>query len=341
MKFRKYNLYNADDFAKDSDFIRWVVQANEEDNSFWQTYLLQHPDKLKEVEHAREIITQSKIYFGEQHLTAEEITQIHDNLMENVQSMEATSPPKKLISFSMRWAWAAVILLFVALASIFIVLTQSSQLIVYQTDYGEIKRITLPDGSNVQLNANSRLFFQNNWDEVKERSVTLDGEAFFEVEKEIQTHRKFQVHTSKLTIEVLGTHFNVNSRSKKTRVVLNEGKIRLNLKKKQAEEILMCPGDLVDYSYEKDEFIQMKVKADLHSSWKEGIQLFEKASLNEIIEKIEELYGVRIDVADKELLERNLTIGIPIEDLRIAFETLENVLSTEISLHEDRTYILE
>lgn len=339
MESHKYDQYSKEDFAKDDDFIRWIIHSNDEDAFFWQAYLLKHPNKKKEVELAKEMILHSRDYFHKSHLAIEEVENIHSKIMEEVQQGRTIPFIKKVVPNSLKWI--AVFLLITVSSLMVLWISQRNPQIVYRTAFAEIQHIVLPDGSHVKLNANSRLSFYGDWKKCDDRRVSLDGEAYFEVEKDLNTNCKFKVYTSNLTVEVLGTHFNVNSRSEKTRVVLSEGQIILNLRMKDSESILMQPGDLVDYTHANNELIQKRVKADLHSSWKEGIQLFEKASLEEIIKKMEELYGVRIEIGKEELLERNLTIGIPVQDLEIALKTLESVLNTTFKPIKENIYMLE
>ena len=91
--------------------------------------------------------------------------------------------------------------------------------------------IKLPDGSLVQLNANSTLSFDTQWDASADRCVWLNGEAFFEVEKKPETKQKFKVITADLTVEVLGTEFNINSHHQQTRVFLQEGEDKIEFRR--------------------------------------------------------------------------------------------------------------
>jgi transmembrane sensor len=100
---------------------------------------------------------------------------------------------------------------------------------LYKTGFAQTKKITLPDGSKVTLNANSELKLSADWSVKGDRQVWLDGEAYFEVEKKSATHQKFIVHTKDIDVEVLGTKFNVNTRHQKAVVSLEEGKIKLSL----------------------------------------------------------------------------------------------------------------
>ncbi len=86
----------------------------------------------------------------------------------------------------------------------------------------EIREVTLPDGSSVFLNKQSKIIRNNNYGE-NNRDIILEGEAFFEVEsnKEIP----FKVHSLNSTIEVVGTSFNVHTDSQQVVVSVVTGKV--------------------------------------------------------------------------------------------------------------------
>lgn len=97
---------------------------------------------------------------------------------------------------------------------------------------GEQVTVTLPDGSTVRLNADSRIRYDRGfWElpgiEAGSRRVRLEGEAYFTVR---EGDRPFRVETENAVVEVLGTEFAVRSRGKRrpvTEVVLASGRVRL------------------------------------------------------------------------------------------------------------------
>ncbi|MGB0896169.1 MAG: FecR family protein [Flavobacteriaceae bacterium] len=92
----------------------------------------------------------------------------------------------------------------------------------YSTGYGEQITHTLPDGSKVILNSKSSLNYNSyNWE--NHRNLTLEGEAFFDVE----TGNTFTVNTALGNISVLGTEFNVNATDNYFNVVCYEGKVKV------------------------------------------------------------------------------------------------------------------
>jgi len=94
----------------------------------------------------------------------------------------------------------------------------------YQSDFGAQLSVVLPDGSEAILNANSEIEFNKTDWENEKRTLELDGEAYFKVKK----GSLFMVKTSKGTVEVLGTQFNVNSFANTLEVKCYTGKVRVS-----------------------------------------------------------------------------------------------------------------
>ena len=200
------------------------------------------------------------------------------------------------------------------------------------TAFAEQKTLTLPDGTTVWLNANSTLTYPENWDDREDRRVTLEGEAFFRVNPKPSTGQKFLVTTADLTVAVLGTVFNVNSREERTSVFLEEGRIALQLDESTAEEKLMEPGDLVTYSAKRKQLIQDEKPPTpaVHTSWKDGVLVFDNTPLSEVLDKVENIYGITFEVPDSTINQREITAGLPMEELTIVVPLLEQVLGYSI-----------
>jgi transmembrane sensor len=159
--------------------------------------------------------------------------------------------------------------------------------------YGGKSSVTLPDGSKVWLNAGSRMKYNRLFD-VTSREVFLEGEAYFDVEKE---KYPFVVHTSHLDIQVLGTVFNVKSYPDEDDIetTLVEGNIRI-LTKKSDKTILLKPKEKLTFHKRDD---QSEVSPD---------QRQEKA------EKMEPRKGVSVLVPEKLAKKMNIVENIDTEE---------------------------
>lgn len=240
------------------------------------------------------------------------------------------------------WAGAAAaVLLLITAGSLW--WRQAEDLIAVSTDFEEQRTVALPDGSTVQLNANSTLRFAAAWEEREDRQVWLDGEAFFTVTKKQSTGQKFRVTTPDLTVAVLGTVFNVNSHEERTTVFLEEGRISLELINNDEQEKVMEPGELLTYSAKQRTVITnvKQAASPLHTSWKDGVLQFEDTPLSTVIERVENIYGIRFSVSDTSIYQREITAGLPMEKLDIVLPLLEQALGLKIEFKEGHYLILE
>ncbi len=234
---------------------------------------------------------------------------------------------------------AAVVLILMGITGWF--WTRSSHETILTTEYAEQQTHTLPDGSTVVLNANSTLRYEQNWGASRDRIIWLEGEAFFAVEKKPVSGQKFKVITGDLTVEVLGTSFNVNSRHAQTRVYLEEGKIALALKHQEGQT-MMEPGDLVSYSAADQRIItsNKKESQNLHTSWKNGVLVFDDTPLRDVLLKIEEMYGIEIKLKDETHYDRPITTGLPVKELKIVLPMLARAMNLNI-VKEGDLYIIQ
>ena len=195
----------------------------------------------------------------------------------------------------------------------------------------------MPDGSLVILNSISRLTYNSK----NPRIVSLEGEAFFEVEKKPDTGAKFQVTTQDLLVTVLGTSFNVNARNDQTKIFLEEGKVELNIEDAEKEMIKMNPGDLITYSKKENKLKEnlKNVSVLENASWKDGVIVFNKTPLIDALYHIEDIYGIQFVLESDEMKEEEITGGVPIRDLKVTLETLNEIYGIQIRIEGQRYFL--
>ena len=321
-----YSTYQVEDFVADPFFIKWVKAPVGEHVDFWNAFLSKHPECRTRVDEARQIILQ--LDFKQDILPEGKFVELWDGISRGGASMDPFIPQKpgipRLINRPLIYGMAASLLL-VMLAGVGYFRYFYS--ITITTTYGESRSLFLPDSTKVTLNSNSELayspfdFTRNN------RSVQLKGEGFFAV-----THQpdesNFIVRTSELHVEVLGTKFNVNSRRGKTQVVLQEGKVRLEM---NGAPMDMRPGELVESWGEQETAVKRTVESDNYSAWRNNHLVFSRTSLSEITQMLEDNYGYKVVLSDPELAERNFTGTCSSENLDELFEKLSIVFDLEIT----------
>jgi transmembrane sensor len=172
---------------------------------------------------------------------------------------------------------------------------EDTRLNTISTPNGGEWQIRLPDGSTVWLNAASSIQYSLNIGTAKQRIVKLDGEAYFEVAKDAA--HPFIVETDKQSVEVLGTHFNINSYHDEivTKTTLLEGSVRVLHHSSNQSEILK-PGE---QSIVSASGIDVKgVDMDEAIAWKNGYFMFNNEKQESILRKVARWYNVEIEYAD-------------------------------------------
>ncbi|GAB3898112.1 FecR family protein [Larkinella knui] len=173
----------------------------------------------------------------------------------------------------------------------------------YTTAYGETRRFTLSDGSEVTLNANSTLKVPRFGFGYQTRDVALTGEATFSVTHTTDDQR-FVVKTNRnFEVVVLGTEFTVYNRERGGKVVLNKGKVQLRYQEGQApRQLMMKPGDLVTLNRRNGEVQLRKLsQPENASAWRENRFVFEETTLEEIAHLFRENYGLVLEITDPKL----------------------------------------
>lgn len=290
----------------DDYFQSWIFSPDENTCSFWESWLLNHPQKATDIEEAKDIL---------KNFTLPRYTLSQDHVSELWKKIKSNDPNTSISqanrSLQVRWYWAAAAVLVLGL--IVSSLMPGSDQFEYRTQFGETKTILLPDSSTVILNANSQLTFNKNWDQLSAREIWLNGEAYFSVIHK-QDHQPFKVITpGGIAVEVLGTTFNVYHREVETKVLLNTGQITLSFPVEQNEKkILMKPGELVEYK--KDKYSKRLVDPYVYAAWTEKKIILDQTSLQEMIRMAEDNYGVKISVESEKILKQTVSGSMPIGD---------------------------
>lgn len=320
--------YQLEDFIKDERFIQWVKSPCEESNAMWGAYSSKYPQKRAVMQEAREII--SFLDFKEDKPEEGKLLSIWENIAASEPRASFVIPDYKTkSSFQLhKYKWAVAASFLLAMISFYYVNRYTPTTIA--TVYGESRTIFLPDSTKVTLNSNSSLTFTNNSFNTDDREVWLTGEAFFSVVHKSK-NENFIVHTDELQVEVLGTKFNVNSRRGNTKVVLEEGKVKLNVDgASEKSSLIMKPNDMISFSGGDQKIIQSEVNAQDYLAWKTNRLIYVGASLKEIAEQLEDTYGYSIVFDNNEIKDRKFTGSTSSDDLTELFNKLETLFDLKI-----------
>ncbi len=178
------------------------------------------------------------------------------------------------------------------------------------TPYAAQFKLKLPDGTLVWLNAGSSIRFPTAF-HGDTREVELTGEGYFEVER--MPTKKFIVHVDQSSINVLGTHFNVNAYDDEKGMIttLLEGSVMV---KTPGDSVKLVPGE--EAIVEENKRVRInKADTDVVIGWKNKLFRFQDTPIPEIMKQISRWYNVKtvfkgqIDETFSGILPRDLTLG--------------------------------
>lgn len=292
---KNYDTYELEDFVADEAFCRWVLYPDEGGNEELLAWIENHPEKQNTLEEARMLI--SKLRFKEASVGKAQVSRIWDRIE------ASTAGTVKKLSFwnpaRISMAIAAGIALLLAAYLIFRPLPKA----IFAATDGETRELTLPDGSEVVLNASSEISYDKAAWKAGNRTIDLKGEAYFSVTKGKGT---FTVNSTLGSLTVLGTRFNVFDRGSKWEVKVFEGRVAVETASIPAVEL--TPGTLS--AYVKD---QPAIKVDSfaykegkYQDWKVGYFYYEATPLEDVLEEIGRQYGKEVEF-NSDLADLNFT----------------------------------
>lgn len=170
----------------------------------------------------------------------------------------------------------------------------------------------LPDGSEVLLNKNSSIVYS---DDFSERSLTLEGEAFFQVEK----GSRFDVNTAEGVVSVLGTSFNVFGEDDLFEVQCYTGKVKVSLADQDSQDRLLLPQE--ETSLSQGSLAEVRSFDGTAPMWMNGWAFaYDAVPLKKVLKDLERRYDVRIEWDEKGA--ETFTGEFETEDLDIALKTI-------------------
>ena len=227
------------------------------------------------------------------------------------------------------------------------------------TRKGSKSNIQLPDGTIAWLNADSKLVYDENFRGAF-REVTLEGEAYFDVVRD--KTKPFIIHTKTLDIKVLGTAFNVRAyeTEKNTETSLFRGSVEITLHNSPEKKIILKPNEKlsvnnksISITTRKDDrrinhtppaanitvgkvHFEDKDSIALETLWIKNKLVFDAESLEEVAQKIERWYDVRVIIYGDEDLKQTTYSGIfENENLLQVMEALKITGNFKYSIAKD------
>lgn len=205
---------------------------------------------------------------------------------EKMLSKIVTSPKKEVKTISLYKHWALrIAAIFVISIGIFFGARNFASYTEYAGN-GTQNTFLLPDNSEIVLNSASEIQYKKwNWD--NNRSLNLDGEAFFKVAK----GKKFEVNTSHGKVTVLGTQFNVKQRENYFDVSCYEGKVKVNF---DTKEYILTKG--MSVAFRDGKALDIPLKNNTKPEWLSDEMVFYQESLTSIVAEFERHFNIELEL---------------------------------------------
>jgi ferric-dicitrate binding protein FerR (iron transport regulator) len=297
---KDYLSYHVVDFITDESYLRYYYRENEEDIKFWTEWIMLHPEKLDIVISANNYIDAFSVRISETEFQKEQqrLAQALNDLSLDSDLWHNEEPDRAIKARKIRRRITGALAFIAVGAIVYLALPKSASfesekvtIIEKYVPKGQFAKITLPDGSNVELNADSKLTYPSKFTD-SSREVQLTGEAFFNVQQDPQ--HPFHVITKNLTITVLGTSFNLQCYPNKSqaKVALVTGRVGVNTEDKQTIELAPSEMGVLNRS----DLSLRKTKFDINEEigWRQGIVVFKNADFKEIVDRFDKMYNIRL-----------------------------------------------
>lgn len=220
-------------------------------------------------------------------------------------------------------AMAAALLLFFGLYQLFVFSNSDV------TGFGQQATVRLPDESVVTLNAKSELSYPSLFN--YNRTLKLDGEAYFEVAK----GSTFTVETAAGKVRVLGTKFNVVACSDYFEVICYEGKVRVG---NDESEYILLAGDAIRFYGNSSE--RFKEVANGKPRWTTGESAFKRTPFQCVVRALEKQYDKQIEFPAP-LTDAKFTGSFTHQNLDVALQSVCVPLNLKINYSEGKIILSE
>jgi len=343
-----YKDFTEEEFAADEYFQQWVLLPDAQTNLFWNSLVQNKPEQRIVVSNAARLVQHLvQTGFHIPFLSAHEKQAMREQIFKQIElpAKNEVAPIKKIQH--KKWkgrglAAAAITALFI-MRFFFPGVTKTQDvpgMTSEQTAIKQIKEIMLPDGSLVILNGNSSIRYNSDFATSAKREVLLEGNAFFHV-KQTPSFTPFIVHANQLNIQVTGTEFNVNARTKATDVVLTNGRVNVSLQKDQTKTVFMEAGYKVNVDTLNNKLITTKTNTDLYTAaWKQREWHFEETPLATVALLIKEYYGMDVVFTEDNQRDLMITAVVSVNDFQTLINVIERTLNIDIQITNQQLIII-
>lgn len=351
----KQSNYEVEDFLLNESFIEWILNDSEKEATFWNAWITAHPGCLPAMNTARKILLALHVKPSRQ-LTDHEIDLIISQLQPGNKSFKIKLPSKINTPVS-ALRLAALLIIFISIGYLFFKQhtfdTDKTAIYVKQVvnNTKGTLLVKLADQSSVILKPGSQIKYPTKFNG-KTREVSLNGEAFFEIQKDAS--HPFFVHSGDWLTRVVGTSFTINAsdKTKEFKVIVNTGKVlvyenltdpktSLRDKRPAIKPIYITPNQELVYNATDKSLVKENLITPLLLSADSSKQLFtfHETPLDKVIANIKRAYHVNINYNKKQMGGCPITASLADEHLLEKLDIICKVFDAHYSITDGQITI--
>ncbi|WP_031528572.1 FecR family protein [Dyadobacter crusticola] len=345
-----YKDFEVKDWVEDLQFRRWVYQG--ESDLFFRSYIQNNPSQLPAMEQAREILLSVR---GELDVITE--TEVKSRVSEILDAIPPAAP-QPFFWWKANWLKIAAILVLafgiglslyrrpgalndLAFTFAKVQPPKKARSMQVTNHTGNIRLVTLPDGSSVILKPNARITYPEQFDKNK-REVSMAGEAFFEVVK--NPAQPFIVFAGSMVTKVKGTSFSIraNDGDDEVKLVVKSGLVEVSAMENDHEaagqprsrKLILKPNEQVTFNQKNNvmtaKLVEKPVLLDLPVE-KQDFE-FKRTPLAEVFTMMEKTYGIMIRFDADAVSECTITAKLGDEPVSEKMDMICSVVNARYEL---------
>lgn len=322
-------------------------EASESEKAEVETWAGLSGENLAELQSGRELMTRTALYY---HTGKFDTAAAWEKIRPELKKLEPAVNRKNVWNsgfFRITTLRVAASLLFAVMlgsAGFYLGFRQHKTAVfteVISNDRHAVNGVTLPDGTHVTLNNNSKLTFPKEFSG-SFREVSIEGEAFFEVEPD--PSHPFIISAGKARIKVLGTSFNVNARPgvETVEVVVETGKVHLSCQEaveQPCTDLILSGGEKGTLFNKTDQLVKSVNDNPNVMSWKTHDLVFNQTKLSEVVRNLEQVYHAEIQLSDPLLGDLVLTAHFDNQTIDFILEVIRLTFNMELSAQNGQYFL--
>ena len=314
----------------DELLVKYLLnEMTEDERVSIEDWLQSNPENQKKLDHFKILWSESKKLESKSNVDENEAWNKFSSKIHGTKGLVVVRGNRNRL---MRLAAVAALVIVFLSAGIYFYLSGrfsgNMEQIAFQANDTVITQL-LSDGSEIVLNKQSSLQYQNN-PRTSTREVKLKGEAFFTVAPD--KSRPFVISIDSVEVRVVGTSFNVKGTAAGVEVIVETGIVEVS---SNGKKLVLNPGEKTLISYNSVQVTKEANNNQLYKYFRTKEFLCDNTPLWQLVEVVNEAYGSNIRIEDSTLRQLPISASFNNQSLETILEVIEKTFQIRVETQGD------